>query len=89
MWAELKPKDSLEFGDLLMGEEFGVVHTEVRVIILMEVSGILLLSKLIYFLVSLFNLVKWEPVIVSFVKIFEVDVVAVGVLVFGFGGVVV
>ena len=40
--AELQPEHSFELGDFLVGQQFGVVHAEVRVVVGMHVRVVLL-----------------------------------------------
>jgi hypothetical protein len=72
----LKTKDGLELGDFLMGNEFGVVHTKVRVVILMEMRGDLFVEGI---LVDpergRSDAGEGNPVVVAFVEVLKVDVV--------------
>ena len=73
-----------------MGKKFGVVHAKVGVIVGMDMgsnffmSGIVLDSE-----GRRFDTGVRYPVIIALVKVFEVNVVAVGVLVPGFGGIII
>ena len=74
----MEAEDGLKLGDLLVSDEFGVVHAQVRVVIRMQVSGDLFVRSI---LVDLegggFDAGEWYPVVVAFVQVLEVQVVAV------------
>lgn len=90
VFAELETEDSLKLGDFLVGQQFGVVHTEVGVVVGMYVGGVVLLGGRVLDLeVRATDVAEEDPVVVAFVEVFEVDVVAVGILISGFGGVII
>lgn len=77
-FSHLEAKDSLELGDLLVSNEFGIVHAEVRVVIWVQMGGDLLVWGI---LVNLegggFDAGEWYPIVVALVEVLEVHVVAV------------
>lgn len=87
---ELESKDSFELGDFLMCDELGIVHAEVWIVVGMEMRGILLGAVTVLDASS-----GWVdagvgyPVIVALIEVFEVDVVAVGILISSLGGVII
>jgi hypothetical protein len=90
VFAELEAEDSLKLGDFLMGQKFGVVHSEVGVVVGMYVRGVVLLGgRVLDFDVRATDVAEEDPVVVAFIEVFEVDVVAVGILISGFGGVII
>lgn len=90
IFSELEAKDSLELGDFLMCKQFGVVHTEVRVIIGVHVRACILMAGVLVDLdIGGFDAGVRDPVIVALVEVLEVDVVAVGILISGLGSVII
>lgn len=90
MFSKLQPEHRLEFGDLLMSQKLGVVHAEVRVVVRVHMRGVLLLGQSVLdFKVGGTDPREGHPVVVAFIEVLEVDVVAVGILISGFGGVII
>ncbi len=67
MPTELETKDCFEFSDFLMGKQFCIVHTEMRVIIWMHVSATFVKRGFLDLEVGLPDARKWNPVIVALV----------------------
>lgn len=90
IFTELEAEDSLELGNFLMREKFGVVHAEVRVVVGVHVaSGILMAGVFVDFDGGGLDAGVGDPVIVALVEVFVVDVVAVGILISGLGSVII
>lgn len=87
--SELQPEHRLELGDFLMCQKLGVVHTEVWVVIGMDVCGRVLGRGVVNFKVGAANTRVGHPVIVAFVQVLKVHVVAIGILISRFGGVII
>lgn len=87
--TELNPKDGLELSNFLVCQQFGIVHSEMRVVVGVHV-GIAFFSWRVFDpLVGLTNPGKRNPVIVALIQVLEVDVVAIGILILGFGGIII
>ena len=90
VFAHLYAQDGLELGDFLMGEQFGVVHAEVDIVVGVDIGGDLLMEGTLLDLEGGgLDTGVGDPIVVAFVEVLEVDIVAVGVLVPGFGGVII
>lgn len=89
MPAELQSKDRLKLGNFLMGKQFSVVHAEMRVIVGMDMRVIFIQRGFLDPRPSLLDAGKGNPVIVALVEVLEVHVVRVGILIFGFGGIII
>ena len=78
VFSHLQAKYGLEFGDLLMCDEFGVVHTKVRVVVRMDMSGDFLMWGIVVDLeVGRLDARVGNPVIIALIEVLEVHVVAV------------
>lgn len=89
MPAELQSKDSLKLGNFLMSEQFSIVHTEMRVIVGMDMRVIFIKRGFLDPRPSLLDAGKGNPVVVALVEVLEVYVVRVGILIFGFGRIII
>ncbi len=87
--AELQPEDRFELGDFLMGEQFGVVHAEMRVIVGVHVRGSVVEGGLLDPGGGGSDAREGHPVVVALVEVLEVHVVGVGVFILGFGGIII
>lgn len=87
--AELQAKDGLKLGNFLMSEQFSVVHAEMRVIVGMDMRVIFIQRGFLDPRPSLLDARKGNPVIVALVEVLEVHVVRVGILIFGFGRIII
>jgi len=73
-----------------VGKQFGVVHAEVDVVVGVHIGGDLLMEGTLLDLQGgRLDTGVGDPIIVAFVEVLKVDIVAVGVLVPGFGGVII
>jgi hypothetical protein len=87
--SQLESEDCFELSDFLMSQQFCVVHSEVRVVVRMDVSGRVLPRSVLNFVVSPPDAREGHPVIVTLVEVLEVDVVTIGILISRFGGVII
>ena len=87
--AELQAKDGLELGDFLVGEQFGIVHAEMRVIVGVHVGSAVLEGRLLDLGGGAADAGEGHPVVIALVEVLEVDVVGVGVFILGFGGIII
>lgn len=87
--AELQPEYGLELGDFLVGEQFGVVHAEMRVVVGVHVRAGVLEGGLLDLGVGGADAGEGHPVVVALVEVLEVHVVGVGVFILGFGGIII
>ena len=88
--AQLQSEDSFELGNLLVSQELGVVHAEVRVVVGVEMGWIVLRSIVV--LDSSGGRTDagvGHPVVIALIEVLEVNVVAVGILISGLGGVII
>lgn len=73
-----------------MGQQLGVVHAEVGVLVGVDMRGVLFLASVVLDPeVGLADAGEGHPVIVTLVVILEVHVVAVRILISWFGGVII
>ena len=72
-----------------MGEQFGVVHAEMRVIVGVHVRGGVVESGLLDLGGAGADAGEGHPVVVALVEVLEVHVVGVGVFILGFGGIII
>ena len=90
IFAQLQPKYRLKLSNFLVGLQFGIVHAEVRVVVGMETRCVLLMRRVLFdFKGGGLDPRVRDPIIVALIEVFEVDVVAVGILISRFGGVII
>ena len=87
--AQLDAEDGLELGDFLMGEEFGVVHAVVGVVVGVHVAGVVFRGCLFDLEVGLADAGIGHPVVVALVEVLEVHVVGIAILILGSGGIII
>lgn len=87
--SKLDPINRFEFSDLLMDLKLTIAHPLVRIIVGMELFSWLFWCNIIYFLFCWSYFTIRNPIIVSFVKIFEMDIVNKRILILLFGNIIV
>lgn len=87
--SELQFENCFEFCGFYMFKKFCIGHSKVRVVIWMHVRGMVFCVGVLYFQVGPTNAWEGDPVIVTLVEVLKVDVVAIGILISWFGGVII
>lgn len=82
VFSQLNSGNRFKFSILLMGQQLRMIHTQVRVVVRVNIRMTIwiVLCVFLYLLLSLFDSRKWNPFVVTSIEGFKVDIVFVGLI---------